>query len=191
MILAGGVMSMICQECNQRPAALHFTKIINGEKTEVHLCEKCAQEKGNMFMLNGGSSFAFNNLLAGLLNIDPSYQKQEKSPFHQEEILQCSHCSMTFPQFLKIGRFGCAHCYETFKDQLKPVLKRLHSGNWSHSGKIPKRIGGGIHLRKQIDELKNELRDLITHEEFEKAAEVRDEIRTLEKQLTGSQGGGE
>ncbi|WP_310178323.1 UvrB/UvrC motif-containing protein [Neobacillus niacini] len=182
---------MICQECNQRPAALHFTKIVNGEKTEVHLCEKCAQEKGNMFMLNGGSSFAFNNLLAGLLNIDPSFQKQEKSPFHQEEILQCSHCSMTFPQFLKIGRFGCAHCYETFKDQLKPVLKRLHSGNWSHSGKIPKRIGGGIHLRKQIDELKNDLRDLITHEEFEQAAEVRDEIRTLEKQLMESQGGGE
>ena len=23
---------MVCQECNQRPAALHFTKIINGEK---------------------------------------------------------------------------------------------------------------------------------------------------------------
>ncbi|OIK12605.1 hypothetical protein BIV60_16075 [Bacillus sp. MUM 116] len=182
---------MICQECNQRPAALHFTKIVNGEKTEVHLCEKCAQEKGNMFMFNGGSSFAFNNLLAGLLNIDPSFQKQDKSPFHQEEILQCSHCSMTFQQFLKIGRFGCANCYETFKDQLNPVINRLHSGNLSHAGKIPKRIGGGIHLRKQIDELKNELRDLISHEEFEKAAEVRDEIRTLEKQLTGSQEGGE
>ena len=26
---------MICQECNQRPATLHFTKIINGEKTEI------------------------------------------------------------------------------------------------------------------------------------------------------------
>ena len=50
---------MICQECNQRPAALHFTKIINGEKTEVHLCEKCAQEKGEMFMFNGGIGFCF------------------------------------------------------------------------------------------------------------------------------------
>jgi len=66
---------MICQECNQRPAALHFTKIINGEKTEVHLCEKCAQEKGEMFIFNGESGFAFNNLLAGLLNIDPTFQK--------------------------------------------------------------------------------------------------------------------
>jgi protein arginine kinase activator len=175
---------MICQECNQRPAALHFTKIINGEKTEVHLCEKCAQEKGEMFILNGGSGFAFNNLLAGLLNIDPSFQKTDQNPFQQEEILQCNHCTMTFSQFLKVGRFGCAHCYETFKDQLKPVVRRLHSGNWSHSGKIPKRIGGGINLKKQIEELKSKLKDSISQEEFENAAIIRDEIRTLEKTLT-------
>jgi protein arginine kinase activator len=178
---------MICQECNQRPAALHFTKIVNGEKTEVHLCEKCAQEKGDMFVFNGGSGFAFNNLLAGLLNIDPSFQKPEKNPFHQEEILQCDHCGMTFPQFIKVGRFGCAHCYESFQEQLIPVLKRLHSGNWCHNGKIPKRIGGGIHLKKQIDELKSKLKDYISQEEFENAAVVRDEIRTLEKKL--SEGG--
>lgn len=182
---------MICQECNQRPAALHFTKIINGEKTEVNLCEKCAQEKGEMFMFTGGSGFTFNNLLAGLLNIDPSVQKQNQNAFHQEEILQCNGCSMTFPQFIKVGRLGCAHCYETFKEQLPPVLRRLHSGNWSHSGKIPKRIGGGIHLRKQVENLKNELKNLIQQEEFEKAAQIRDEIRTLEKDIPGSNKGGE
>jgi protein arginine kinase activator len=178
---------MICQECNQRPAALHFTKIVNGEKTEVHLCEKCAQEKGEVFVFNGGSGFSFNHLLAGLLNMDSSIQKPEQNPFHQDEILQCNDCGMTFPQFIKVGRFGCAHCYESFHNQLKPVLKRLHSGNWTHTGKIPKRIGGGIHLRKQIDELKAKLKDFISHEEFEKAAVVRDEIRTLEKKL--SEGG--
>jgi protein arginine kinase activator len=174
---------MICQECNQRPASLHFTKIINGEKMEVHLCEKCAQEKGEIFVFNGGTSFTFNNLLAGLLNIDSSFHQQNQNAFHQEEIIQCERCSMTFPQFVKVGRFGCAHCYETFKEQLKPVLKRLHSGNWTHNGKIPKRIGGGIHLRKQIEELKDQLKVVISNEEFEKAAEIRDEIRSLEKEL--------
>ncbi len=182
---------MICQECNQRPAALHFTKIINGEKTEVNLCEKCAQEKGEMFMFTGGSGLTFNNLLAGLLNIDPPVQQQNQNTFHQEEILQCNSCSMTFPQFIKVGRFGCAHCYETFKEQLPPVLRRLHSGNWAHSGKIPKRIGGGIHLRKQVENLKSELKDLIQQEEFERAAQIRDQIRTLEKDLEGSNKGGE
>nr|WP_263323912.1 UvrB/UvrC motif-containing protein [Neobacillus sp. Marseille-Q6967] len=177
---------MICQECNQRPAALHFTKITNGEKTEVNLCEKCAQEKGDMFMFTGGSGFSFNNLLAGLLNIDPTIKKTNQSTFHQEEILQCPNCSLTFPQFVKVGRFGCAHCYEAFKEQLPPVLRRLHSGNLTYNGKIPKRIGGSIHLKKQIEGLKNELRELILQEEFEKAAQIRDEIRTLEKKVTGS-----
>jgi protein arginine kinase activator len=181
---------MICQECNQRPATLHFTKIINGEKTEVHLCEKCANEKGEIFMFSGESGFTFNNLLAGLLNIDSSFKQQNKNAFQQEEILQCERCGMTFPQFVKIGRFGCSHCYDTFKEQLKPVLKRLHSGNWTHNGKIPKQSGGGIHLRKRLEDLKSELRASINQEEFEKAAIIRDEIRSLEKELTENQEGG-
>ena len=31
---------MTCQHCEIRPATLHYTKIINGEKTEMHLCEQ-------------------------------------------------------------------------------------------------------------------------------------------------------
>lgn len=144
-----------------------------------------------MFIFGGDSGFTINNLLAGLFSIDQSLQKPAQSPFRQEDILQCGHCSMTFPQFLKVGRFGCAHCYETFKDQLVPVLRRLHSGNWTHTGKIPKRIGGEIHLKKQIEILKNQLQECISHEEFEKAAKIRDEIRILEKKIAASQEGGE
>lgn len=181
---------MICQECNQRPASLHFTKIINGEKTEIDLCEKCAQEKGEMFMVNGAPGFTFHNLLAGLLNFNSSFQPTQEDAFHQEEVLQCESCSMTFPQFVNLGRFGCSHCYETFKGQLKPILRRLHSGNCTHNGKIPKRVGGNIHLRKNIEGLKLRLKELITEEEFEKAAEIRDEIRSLEKRLEhGLEGG--
>ncbi|GLB61414.1 UvrB/UvrC motif-containing protein [Cytobacillus sp. NCCP-133] len=181
---------MICQECNQRPATLHFTKIINGEKAEFHLCEKCAHEKGEMFMLGSGSGFSINNLLAGLLNIEPAFQGSNKDPFQQEKVLQCEQCSMTFQQFIKIGRFGCAHCYEAFKEQLSPILRRLHSGNTAHNGKIPARIGGTIHLRRNIDEFKHKLKEMIAQEEFEQAAELRDEIRKLEKQLNDNHEGG-
>jgi protein arginine kinase activator len=182
---------MICQECNQRPATLHFTKIINGEKNEFHLCEVCAQEKSEMFLLNGAHGFSINNLLAGLLNIEPKYTPSPQDAFKTQEILQCKNCSMTFQQFVKVGRFGCANCYETFKDHLIPLLKRVHSGNTDHRGKIPKRIGGGIQLRKNIDDLKQTLKDLISNEEFEKAAEVRDKIRSLESKMCESHEGGE
>ncbi|MBN6889634.1 protein arginine kinase activator [Cytobacillus horneckiae] len=183
---------MICQECNQRPATLHFTKIMNGEKAEFHLCDKCAQEHGDMFMLSSGSGFSINNLLAGLFNIEPSYQEANEAALDQQSnVLQCEQCSMTFQQFVKVGKFGCAHCYSAFREQLKPIVKRLHSGNWTHNGKVPARIGGSIHLRKKIEELKTNLKELIAKEEFEKAAETRDEIRKLEKEMNGHQEGGE
>lgn len=174
---------MICQECNQRPATFHFTKIINGDKTEVHICEQCAQEKGEMFMLAGNSGFSINNLLAGMLNMEP-ITGAKQTAFQQNKIDQCEVCKMTFQQFAKIGRFGCANCYQTFDKQLNPILKRLHSGNASHNGKIPKRIGGTFHIRKEIDQLKQQLQEHINLEEFEKAAGVRDKVRALEKSLS-------
>ncbi|MGB4132260.1 MAG: hypothetical protein WBK45_10055, partial [Tepidanaerobacteraceae bacterium] len=36
---------MLCEECHMRPATVHITKIVNNEKTEMHLCEECAKEK--------------------------------------------------------------------------------------------------------------------------------------------------
>ena len=175
---------MICQECNQRPATLHFTKIINGEKTEVHICEHCAQEKSEMFMFPGTSGFSIDNLLAGLLQFEPLAGSKQNA-FQQNEILQCSNCKMTFQQFAKVGRFGCSHCYPTFEKQLTPILKRLHSGNTHHTGKIPKRIGGSFYIRKEIEQLKHKMQEYISLEEFEKAAEVRDHVRALEKKLGG------
>jgi protein arginine kinase activator len=182
---------MICPECNQRPATLHFTKIINGEKTEFHVCEKCAHEKGEMFLLNGAPGFSINNLIAGLLNIEPKYTPSPQDAFKPQEVIQCKHCSMTFPQFVKVGRFGCANCYGTFKDQLIPLLKKVHSGNTDHLGKIPNRSGGIIQIRKSIDQLKETIKLLIANEEFEKAAQVRDEIRSLESKMSESLEGGE
>ncbi|RDI39040.1 UvrB/UvrC motif-containing protein [Falsibacillus pallidus] len=177
---------MICQECNERPATLHFTKIINGQKTEFHLCEKCAQDKGESFLFGDSSGFSINNLLAGLFSSDNIFQK-EKQTLPKNEVVQCERCSMTLPQFINIGRFGCPNCYHAFRNHLDSILKRLHSGNTAHHGKIPERMGGSIHTKKQIHVLKEEMKAFIETEEFEKAAELRDEIRSLEKSL--KQGG--
>jgi protein arginine kinase activator len=179
---------MICQECNERPATLHFTKIVNGEKTEVHLCEHCAHDKGEMLMFDGSPGFSVNNLLAGLLNITPGLQQAQEAEFPKREVLQCDKCKMTFPQFVKVGRFGCSNCYETFEDHLNPILKRVHSGNIEHHGKVPERMGGTIHVKRKIANLRAELQQLINQEEFEKAAEIRDEIRSLEKKASDKGG---
>jgi protein arginine kinase activator len=180
---------VICQECHLRPATLHFTKIINGEKTEFHLCEHCAKEKGEFSFFGGSQGFSINNLLAGLFNVEPVFQKVDQNPFVQPDELQCDYCHMTFQQFVNTGKFGCSHCYKTFADHIDSILKRLHGGNNAHHGKIPKRKGGALHLKKKIAHLKQQLQSLVAKEEFEKAAQVRDEIRSLESQI--NQEGGE
>ncbi|MCY8196386.1 UvrB/UvrC motif-containing protein, partial [Bacillus spizizenii] len=78
---------------------------------------------------------------------------------------------------------GCSECYTTFHSNITPILRKVHSGNTVHAGKIPKRIGGNLHVRRQIDMLKKELESLIHQEEFENAAHVRDQIRSLEQSL--------
>lgn len=173
---------MICQECKERPASLHFTKVVNGEKTVIQLCERCAREKGELYLLQGGAGFSINDMLAGLLNVDPPYQQAAPESI-PGGVIQCEVCKMTYPQFAKIGRFGCANCYRAFHHQLAPIIKRLHSGNITHGGKVPARIGGSLHLKKQIGILRENLNILVQNEEFEKAAEVRDQIRSLEKKL--------
>ncbi len=170
---------MICQECNQRQASLHFTKIINGEKTEFHICEQCAKEKGEQFP--GTNSFSIHQLLSGLLHFDQPVQAEQDTAQVGTELV-CDKCEMTYEQFTRVGRFGCAHCYKSFESKLDPILKRVHSGNHTHAGKLPERIGGGIQLQRQIDALKQQLKSYIEEEEFEKAAELRDEIRLLDQQ---------
>lgn len=173
--------NLICQECHERPAALQFTKTVNGEKTEVYFCEKCAHEKGE-YLFGGHPAFSLNNLLSGLFSSEPLFSSNATS--HHEDV-QCEKCHMTFQQFLQTGKFGCAQCYTTFDSKLTPILKRLHGGNTRHQGKIPKRMGGALHLQKELQLLREQLNEMIANEHFEQAADVRDQIRAVEHKLSG------
>jgi protein arginine kinase activator len=37
---------MQCEICQSREATIHLTEITDGVRTEMHLCEQCAQEQG-------------------------------------------------------------------------------------------------------------------------------------------------
>ncbi|WNF37050.1 UvrB/UvrC motif-containing protein [Bacillaceae bacterium IKA-2] len=175
---------MLCNECNKQEASLHFTKIVNGKKTEIHLCEHCAREKGEF--IPGSNGFSIHQLLSGLLNFEQPFPNSQNVGLQRD--LECGKCRMTYHQFAKTGRFGCAECYETFSTKLDPMLRRVHSGNTIHIGKIPKRIGSGIQLHRKIEDLKQQLQEHILKEEFEEAAKLRDEIRLLEKTVEQSRG---
>lgn len=173
---------MYCQECGKRPATLHFTKIVNGDKTEFHICESCAREKGEGIP-GAPNGFSIHSLLSGLMDFD-SIGSAAPSSMKPAQPVRCEECGLTYAQFSKLGRFGCSSCYNYFADKLDPLLKRVH-GSTVHSGKIPKRSGGQIQCKREIERLRTDLQRHIEHEEFEKAAKLRDRIRELEKKISG------
>ncbi|WEK53841.1 MAG: UvrB/UvrC motif-containing protein [Candidatus Cohnella colombiensis] len=170
---------MICQECGKRPSTLHFTKIVNGDKRELHICESCAREKGELIP-GSQAGFSIHNLISGLLDFDTASSNMKGN----SHVIKCEECGLTYAQFSKLGRFGCSHCHLQFAGRLDPLLKRVH-GNTVHVGKVPKRAGGQLQVKREIDRLKRELQALITREDFEAAAQLRDQIRQLEKEMTG------
>jgi len=164
-----------CERCNQRPANVHLTQVINNKKTEMYVCDKCATEMQQQ-------TWGFNpdhnlqNFLSGLMGYGFN------SNVAQENSISCPQCGMTDKAFAKGGLLGCAHCYQIFGEQLLPLVKRIH-GTVQHTGKVPERTGGKAKIAKEIRILKVKLHHAIGSEEFEKAAKLRDQIRSLEQQL--------
>lgn len=172
---------MECQECQKRPATLRFTQVINGNKTEKHVCEVCAKEKGYITYPEEG--YSLHNLLKGLFNVESTHlSKHQGQSFQPSKDLHCQKCGLTFTEFQRRGKFGCATCYDVFSARLDPIFRRVHSGNIKHHGKIPKRKGGSLHLKKQIEQYQDKLRKLVEDEAFEDAAKVRDKIKALKKE---------
>ncbi len=171
---------MLCQNCQQRPATVHLTKIVNFAKTEMHLCEVCAKAAGSELGIIFGTNFTFQNLIAGLLG-DDSMEIDQQQPSVGKE-LSCPNCGLTFSDFKNSGLLGCGECYQYFQTGLEPLLKKVH-GSIAHTGKVPRRTGGKVRIRKEIQDLRRQLQQAIQKEDYEQAASLRDEIRQLEKDL--------
>lgn len=180
---------MICEECQKNEATLHFTKIINGQKKEMHLCDECARDKGEH--LPGSTGYSIHELLSGLLHGDHPFDQQSSHPSSssRRKPLVCPECGLSYQQFIDKGRFGCVHCYESFSLKLDPIFRRVHGGNVRHHGKVPKRSGGKMQMKRQIQQLRNQMEMHVEKEEFEEAAKIRDQIRDLEMKMGHKEGG--
>ncbi len=163
---------MVCQVCGKSPASVHFTEIVNGKMSELHVCEACAHEKG-VQPAQGKGKFWISDLIAGMID--------ESASGDQERIghIQCAGCGLLYSTFRETGRLGCPACYESFGTQLRPVLRRIH-GAIRHVGKTPARDEGRVERRRALTQLQDALDRAIEHEEFEQAAELRDKIMSLE-----------
>jgi len=168
---------MLCQQCRKRPATVQITQITDGHKVELHLCEECALKSGKLDFISD-PQVSLENFLTGLLQSDMNAAPGVTRPAG----LQCKACGMTYQEFSRTGKLGCAECYRYFLDQLEPVFRRIH-GNTRHHGKLPRRLEGAARTRREVQELRDRLRRAVEAENFEEAAALRDEIRRLEAAL--------
>jgi protein arginine kinase activator len=170
---------MLCESCNKNQATIHYTKIINGKVSELHLCEECAKEN-NEFEFD--ATFSFHKLLTSLID-----NIQSETMERDGEDIVCDFCGTSYSKFKQTGKFGCPKCYNSFKSKLPPLFKGIHGHN-EHIGKVPKRGNQNIVKKREITRLREELEELVSVEAFEKAAVVRDKINELEKELEKKRG---
>jgi len=159
---------MNCQRCHKNHATYHLTAIEKGVKREAHLCEECARQAGVGLQFN----FSVGDLLAP--------PPEEKAP--KAGSVRCPQCGLTYSEFKSKGRLGCAHDYEVFRGELLRLLERVH-GATAHVGKTPRTADAHVRLENELLRLKRDLESMVKSENFEKAAEIRDRIRSLEAEL--------
>jgi protein arginine kinase activator len=91
----------------------------------------------------------------------------------------CPACGLTAAQFRTRGRLGCPRCYEMFRQSLLPLLERVHDGT-THRGRCPgKPTDQRAGEDEQLNDLRCSLRDAINAENYELAAQLRDQIQQL------------
>lgn len=168
---------MKCQDCGERESKIHMMQIINNEKVVLNLCEECAAKRGFHSPLDN-IPFPLADFLTGMLTTEISGRGSVEP---SGPPLVCPGCGLTFEEFSRQGRFGCGECYRAFREKLQGLLRKIH-GSSLHRGKLPPLLsdeGGAI---KEQERLNEELRRAIMEEDFERAADLRDKLKSLQEQ---------
>ncbi|HCM42051.1 MAG TPA: hypothetical protein DIS66_01880 [Candidatus Omnitrophica bacterium] len=168
---------MLCA-CGKKEATIHLTEIVNGQVTEIHLCDLCSKDHGADF-----KQF-LAPLQAGLPDLAGMFSKAMGLAPGQD--MKCEACGMTMRDFEKAGRLGCAGCYDTFAPYLLPLIKRIHRHD-QHLGKTVQVTPVGsspVAVKTKasgLTVLKKKLNECIKQEAYEDAAKLRDEIQKYQK----------
>ena len=154
---------MKCHHCDSQ-ATVHLTQILNGQMHKMDLCESCAQEKG----VTNPDNLSIGSLL----------EQNDTKGFSGAAAMTCESCGTTHQDFKKGGRLGCEACYHVFRPVLEPLLDGMHAGV-KHLGKVPSRSVEQKSSDDEIQYLQNELQRAVEEENFEKAAELRDQLKKI------------
>ena len=164
---------MKCDVCGKKEATVHLTEVVNDRVTKFHICEDCAKAKSEDMQ----SHFGLTDLISGLVDFQPSLRGGE---VREDAGIPCPECGMTYEEFAKTGRLGCAVCYQGLSKVLMPLIKRVQRST-HHAGKKPRRLSTDDRAVYDLRLLQERLRKSVESEAFEDAARLRDEIKAAEQ----------
>lgn len=183
---------MKCQKCNNKNASVLIRQTIDGVDREYRICDECAKDLGFV------SNFGFNPdlYLGGGFFIPGSFPKSSSfgskgdlpninSDASSRENKHCSNCKITLDEIRRDGRLGCGRCYEAFEEQIVHTFRRIQSGE-KHRGRKtaqPAEKHETRVLRKEIEELREKIKEAVKIEEYEKAADYKSRITSKEKEI--------
>lgn len=168
---------MRCEQCRDREATVHIERVTGGRKTQLDLCPVCARE---YYRKIGGArvpSWNGTKVLQAIL-AHPEQFGVRLEPGLEEKV--CPDCQTTGRMLRKSGLTGCGSCYGVFAREIDAMTAQLQKGP-EHRGRVPEAMLDRVGARRQIRQMRQDLRDCVEREDYEEAAKLRDAIRQLEE----------
>lgn len=158
------------------PKVHHITDVFGKEVKQMHLCQHC--------FLNQYSKLIHQQVTEFILKLI----KQK------EQILskKCT-CGLTLEDFSKTGRLGCAACYDTFSEELMPILQSCQGNKLMHIGKKPHNYNeiieakeAKLDIEERIRLLKLKMAKAVEVENYEVAGVLKKKIEELRQPSSDS-----
>ena len=165
---------MLCQMCHTNLSTVRYAEVVNGKVTDLRLCADClARHQQNESVGFGLTSEPAPASRAAASRVPEAPIAPQRS---------CPTCGTELSEVVSKGRVGCGDCYDTFLEQLEPVLRGINVG-LLHRGKIPRQTDLRERTRADLQRKRALLRSSLRLENYEEAAALRDQIRSLEDTL--------
>lgn len=163
---------MLCQLCGKRTANVCINIDINGTKTRRFICEQCAEKRKLRENPTGAAILA-------LMNDIRAANAENGSDSNENEDKCCSSCGIHYKDFARTSELGCPDCYESFSDELIPILQSITKPPQSTAEPVAHN-NATVSRQDDIMKLKHILEQCVEREDYENAAKLRDKIAQLE-----------
>lgn len=171
---------MKCDRCGKGEAIVRIVRILPSHDIESKwYCEECAAE-ASPYQKKLLQKPSLDALLKEMIKQQQAQSGAQSVRFAGVE--PCPTCGLEFAAYRSTYMLGCPDCYEAFAEQIEEDLKKLHRAV-RHTGEESAETRRLASMQETLRELREDLRQAIDGEEYERAARLRDEIARLEKKL--------